>query len=46
MMALPEPRVSLFRVSTGNVTRLVPYWDRDRALSRLRLASEGGSSDS
>ncbi len=38
-MHVDQPRASLFRVSNGNVTRLVLYWDRDRALSDLGLAS-------
>jgi ketosteroid isomerase-like protein len=34
---------SLYHVRGGRVTRLVLYWDRDRALADLGLPAQGGS---
>jgi hypothetical protein len=35
----------VFHISDGNVTKLVAYWDRERALVDLGLTPDAGASD-
>jgi hypothetical protein len=37
---------ALFHIRNGRVIGIVHYFDRERALAHLGLASEGGSPDS
>jgi ketosteroid isomerase-like protein len=40
---IPTEAASLFHISGGTVTRLVLYWEADRALADLGLVPEGDS---
>ena len=42
---IEESRGSLFHIRDGKVTRLVLYWDRERALSDLGFAPEANAAE-
>jgi hypothetical protein len=42
---IPRTGAHLFHISKGTVTRLVVYFDRDRAFADLGLTPEGGTTD-
>jgi ketosteroid isomerase-like protein len=45
-LELQTKGASLFQIQGGKVTRVVRYWNRDRALVDLGLSSEADSSPS